>query len=549
MKPLFVIAGRRPIGMRPARVKRAAALALAAFAAGPTQAAVHDMAMPVEAGRVHLQTSCAPAAAADIDRGVSLLYAFWYDPARRSFQKAEAEQPACAMAWWGEAMSDWQQIESLPEGAQLKAGQIALAKARAASVKSPRETAYIDALAVIFDPAARPDPAVRVMAFSDAMGGVSRAYPQDHQAAILHALPLLSGVLPDDSSLARSRAALAILDQALAAEPDNPGVTHFIIHATDNPRMAALGLAAARRYARMAPASAHAQHMPGHIFARLGLWREDIASNLASEAAAEQPGVLHTEAQNRLHAMEFLQYAYLQTGETDKAQAIADEAATIRASEMSPGFEGYHDAMEAGFPTRQVLETRDWKAAENLQPAPGADLHAQRAIYWAQAVGAGHLHDQAAAAMAEAHYQVTYPSEQFTVVMAHPSPMFREVMAWTLFAGGHADEAVALLRPLADEQDKVGKGEVELPAREMIGDMLRLSGRLADALTEYQLSLTTDPGRFDTLLSAGQTAEALGLSQEAVQDYRTLFLNAAHPSSEAAEALEPARSFLVHEHD
>ena len=122
-------------------------------------------------------------------------------------------------------------------------------------------------------------------------------------------------------------------------------------------------------------------------------------------------------------------------------------------------------------------------------------------------------------------------------------------MAWTLFARGRADDAVALLRPLADEQEKVGKGEVELPAREMIGDMLRLSGRPAEALKEYRLSLTTDPGRFDTLLSAGETAQALGLSQEAVQDYRTLFRNAAHRSSEAAEALEPARGFLVHEHD
>ena len=138
--------------------------------------------------------------------------------------------------------------------------------------------------------------------------------------------------------------------------------------------------------------------------------------------------------------------------------------------------------------------------------------------------------------MAEARYQVTYPSKQFTAVMAHPSSMFREVMAWTLFAGGRADDAVALLRPLADEQDKVGKGEVELPAREMIGDMLRLSGRPAEALAEYRLSLSTDPGRFDTLLSTGETAQTLGVSQEAVQDYRTLLRNAAHPSSEAAKA-------------
>ena len=425
----------------------AATAVTALIGSAPWPAAAHDRSMPMEVGHVHLETSCAPAAAADIDRGVSLLYSFWYDAARRSFQKAEADQPACAMAWWGEAMSDWQQIEALPASAQLEAGQIAVGRARTASVKTQREAAYIAAVAIIFDPAALPDPAARVMGFSDAMGAVSRTYPQDHQAAILHAVPLLSGVLPDDPSLARSREALAILNQVLAVEPDNPGVIHFIIHATDNPGMAPLGLAAARRYAKIAPASAHAQHMPGHIFARLGLWPEDIASNLASKAAAEQPTVLHTEAQNRLHAMEFLQYAYLQTGQADKAAAIAAEAATIKPTEMSPGFERYHDFMEAGFPARQALETRDWTAAEALQPPPGVDPNAQRVIYWAQAVGAGHLRNPSAAVMAEARYQVTYPSAQFTAVMIHPPPMFSEVAAWTLFAQGRVDDAIALLRP------------------------------------------------------------------------------------------------------
>ena len=285
---------------------RIVATALAACL-GPTCAAeAHDMAMPMEVGHVHLQTSCSARAAVDIDRGVSLLYSFWYDAARRSFQNAEAEQPECAMAWWGEAMSDWQQIERLPEGAVLKAGQAAVARAEAARVRTPREAAYVQAVAIIFNPEAQPDPAARVMGFSNAMGAIAGTYPQDHQAAILHALPLLSGELPDDPNLARSREALAILNQVLPVEPDNPGVIHFIIHATDNPRMAPLGLAAARRYAKIAPASAHAQHMPGHIFARLGLWREDIASNLASKTAAEQPAALHREAQNRLHAMEFL---------------------------------------------------------------------------------------------------------------------------------------------------------------------------------------------------------------------------------------------------
>ena len=521
----------------------AAALAACLGPMGPIDA--HDMAMPMEVGHVHLQVSCSARAAADIDRGVSLLYSFWYDAARRSFQNAEAEQPECAMAWWGEAMSDWQQIERLPEGAELKAGQVAVARAKAARVRTPRETAYVRAVAIIFDPEAQPDPAARVMGFSNAMGAIANAYPQDHQAAILHALPLLSGELPDDPSLARSREALAILNQVLAVEPDNPGVIHFIIHATDNPRMAPLGLAAARRYANIAPASAHAQHMPGNIFARLGLWREDIASNLASKAAAEQPAVLHREAQNRLHAMEFLQYAYLQIGRDDIAQTLVTEAVTIRPDEMSPGFERYHDTMEAGFPTRQVLETRDWRAAEQLQPPASIDAHAQRTFYWAQAVGAGHLRDARAGEAADARYRATYTAAQMQVAQAHPSSMWTETQAWTLFAEGKTADAVALLRPLADDQDEVGKGEVELPAREMMADMLRLSGRLAEALAQYRLSLQTDPGRFNTLLDAGQVAEQLGLGEEAEIDDQLLLANASAPSPLSRTTLGPTRAFLA----
>ena len=427
----------------------------------------------------------------------------------------------------------------------LKAGQAAVAKAQAVRVRTPRETAYVQAVGIIFNPQAQPDPAARVMGFSDAMGAIARAYPQEHQAAILHALPLLSGELPDDPSLARSREALAILNQVLAVEPDNPGVIHFIIHATDNPRMASLGLAAARRYAKIAPTSAHAQHMPGHIFARLGLWREDITSNLASKAAAERPEVLHTEAQNRLHAMEFLQYAYLQIGRDDLAQALVAEAATIRPDEMSPGFERYHDTMVSGFPTRQVLETRDWKAAEQLEPPAGSDVHAQRAFYWAQTVGAGHLRDARAAQAATARFHATYTAAQIQAAQAHPSSMWTETQAWTLFAQGKIDDALGLLRPLADDQEQVGKGEVELPAREMMADMLRLSGRLIDALVQYRLSLQTDPGRFNALLHAGQTAEQLGLSKEAKVDYQMLLANAADPAPLSRTALGPAEALLA----
>jgi tetratricopeptide (TPR) repeat protein len=342
--------------------------------------------------------------------------------------------------------------------------------------------------------------------------------------------------------LIRSRKAVTILNAVLKLEPDNPGVMHFIIHASDNPRMAPLGLEAARRYARIAPASAHALHMPSHIFARLGLWQEDIKSNLASKAAAESHTSLHIGAQNRLHAMEFLQYAYLQIGRDDEAQAIANEAVEIQPGELDPGFEDYYPWVEASFPARLALETRDWAGAQAL--AAGTTPRAQKVTYWAHAVAAGNLRDRWAAEHAAAAYRATLTSAQLAADEAQPSAQSAETRAWALFAGGDVAGAVALLRPVADHQDKVGKGEVELPAREMLADMLRLAGHRAEALQEYRVSLQTDPGRFNTLLHAGEVAAELGLRQQAADYYRLLLENASNPSVKSQQALGKARSFL-----
>jgi tetratricopeptide (TPR) repeat protein len=343
-------------------------------------------------------------------------------------------------------------------------------------------------------------------------------------------MSLLKDGMPADPDLARTRKALAILNDVLQAEPDNPGVAHFIIHATDNPQMASLGLIAARRYAKVAPAAPHALHMPGHIFARLGLWDEVISSNLASEKAAEQPSLIHTEAQNRLHAMEFLQYAYLQTGQEAKAADVVRKAATISQADFGPGFRQYWSLKEAGFPARQMLETRAWPAALALVPAPGSDRLAQQITYWAQSIAAGHLRNALAAERSLAAYEATFSSADLNAMKVHPRAQWAEVKAWTLFAEGNANAAVALLRPVAYLQDHVGKGETELPAREMMGDMLRLVGRLEDALREYRLSLLADPGRLNTLLHAGEVAEKLGLKSEASTYYRLLSTNTKHVS-------------------
>jgi len=502
-----------------------------------TLASGHDMGMDMGAvGHVHLASTCAPAAQRQIDRGAGFLYSFMYDEARRSFQEAAAAQPACALAHWGQAMSDWQQVEGLPTGDLRAAAQREIAAAQSASQGSAREKAYVAALNLIYQVSPTKDED-RLKAYSRSMGALAARYPGDRQAPVIYALSLLS--LSDyDPDLIYRRKALTILNRALTREPHNPGIIHFIIHASDNPGMARYGLAAARQYAKVAPASAHARHMPGHIFARLGFWRDDISSNLASKAAAEAPGVAHTEAQNRLHALEFLQYAYLQLGDVDKAREMTREAAAIAPTEVSPGFDGYYAWVQASLPARFDLETGDWRAALGLSASETANVFAKRSIFWAHAVAAGHLGDAAAGAQAMADYRATLSAGEGE---KSPSTQQKEVEAWALFAQGRTDEAVAELGPVADAQDRVGKGEVELPAREMMGDMLRLAGRPAQALNAYSASLKADPGRFNTLLHAAQSASASGDARLAMLLRRRLLDNARHPTGAARDALSGLR--------
>jgi tetratricopeptide (TPR) repeat protein len=484
--------------------------------------------------------SCSAEVQKPFERGVALLHSFWYEEAENQFKAVAAEDPHCAMAYWGEAISLYHQLWNRPDDATVKAGWELVQKAQTIGAKTPRERGYIDAMAAFYrSDHSKWEYEKRTTAYSHAMAKVYEGYPQDHEAATFYALSLLGSEPPNDTTFVNRKKAIAILNTLFQEDPNDPGVAHYLIHACDNPQFAQQGLAAARRYAQIAPASPHALHMPSHIFARLGLWQEDIDSNLASIAATQHNETgMHMGAEHQAHAMDFLEYAYLQIGEDAKGEAVVERLATLRPEDVTSSLTGYLNRMRAHLPAMYALETRNWKDAVALQPPSGAEPYNQAITYWAQAVGAGHLRDTAAARRAVDQYnamiEATRKSDKPYAVDGM-STNRDEATAWLAFAEGQNEEAVGLLKSVADKQDAMGKGEVELPAREMLADMLLQLNRPAEALAQYEKSMKIDPNRFNALAGAAQAATLAHEPEKAAAYYATLLKNCDGASSDRPE--------------
>src|SRR5580698_1263476 len=282
-------------------------------------------------GKVSFAVSCAPSVRAPFSRGVALLHDFWYEEARRQFELIAKNDPSCAMAHWGIAMSVFHQIWERPNEHTVALGWKEMQAAAAHPAKTAREREYIAALSGFYQPDKR-DYQPRIEAYAAAMGKLHDHYPHDVDAATFYALSLLAAESPTDTSLAQEHRAMAVLNPLFAAYPDHPGVVYYIIHACDTPSLAPDGLAAAKHYGEIAPSGAHAVHMPGHIFARLGMWQADIDSNTTSVAASRAAEAHHLAGgtMDQFHSDDFLLYAYLQTGQDAHAKAvIADSAAAL----------------------------------------------------------------------------------------------------------------------------------------------------------------------------------------------------------------------------
>src|ERR1700722_912990 len=349
----------------------------------------HEDLTPTQVGTVHFPVSCAPAVQKPFERGVALLHSFWYEEAEKEFQQVAVDDPHCVMAHWGVAMSLWHQLWNQPDDKVIERGLDEMHEAKTTDgPTTPREKAYLAAITAFYSDSKKLDHEVRAKAYSDAMKKVYETFPDDHEAAVFFALSLLASDPHNDTTFTNRTQAAAILEKLFAVEPDHPGVAHYLIHSYEKLQLAQLGLPAARRYGQVAPAAPHALHMPSHIFARVGLWQDDINSNLASIAATRKTAAMHMGGEgHQFHAMDFLFYAYMQSGREAEAKALMEEVKAM--PEMHDmygiGFDPQTNALSA-FPALYDLEMRDWPAAAAITPfeVPGSGEEADE--YWAKAI-------------------------------------------------------------------------------------------------------------------------------------------------------------------
>lgn len=504
----------------------------------------HDTPTEQQLGTVHFPISCDPKVQKEFERGVALLHSFAFETAEATFREVANDDPACAMAHWGIALSLWRWAE--PEAPIRQNGWDEVVRGRALHAHSKREKEYIASAAALYKTPQKKVPK-RWDKYIDAMARLHRDFPDDHEATAFYSYALVAADSDDDATHAKRKQAAALLEPLFASEPNHPGVAHYLIHAYDVPELAQLGLPAARRYAQIAPAAPHALHMPSHIFAQLGLWDEDIRSNLASVAASRNPTSHLGDEGHQYHAMEFLMYAYLQSGRDEEARKLIDDVKALPQMKSMYGIaEDPRVFAELGYGASYVLELHDWAHASDLPLTPGTDLGDDSITYLARGIGeaqSGHPDRarQEVAKIAALHKQVVEKKLPWADWVDH---LREEAEAWADYAEGKNEDALRLMRKRADAQKSgVFAADGSLPAREMLADMLLGMKRPDEALHEYEAQLKITPKRFNSLYGAGQAAEMLNQADKAAEYYRQLADGCASGPSARLE-LTHAREFI-----
>ena len=474
----------------------------------------HSHGVPEKLGRVSFPVSCAPVVQEQFNRGVALLHSFAYTAAEDAFKGVAEQDPRCAMAHWGMAMSYFHQLWEPPIApSTISIAQKEIQRAQEIGAGSNREREFIDALGLIYKDAATVQYRTRSLSYEHAMRDLASENKEDVETQVFYALALLANASPSDKTHARQKQAADLLEPLDRTYPEHPGIPHYLIHAYDNAELAPRGLAAARAYSKIAPSAPHALHMPSHIFTRLGLWEDSIASNLAARAAAHQQG----DTGEELHAMDYLVYGYLQSGRDKEATEIAQELRSMPNLNRDDFKTPY---AATAIPVRCVVELGKWDDAARIIPPTEVPPQVVAIAVWARGLGFARSGRPDEARMEidrlrQIEEQLRTSGNSYWATQV--GILKREVMAWTAQAGKKPDEAAALMRASADEEDAVEKLPVTpgpiVPAREQLGYLLLEQNHPGAASKEFETALANAPGRRGAMQGAARAAELAGRGQ------------------------------------
>jgi len=508
-------------------------------------------------GTVHFETSCNASVQAEFDRAVAMLHSFFYPETEKAFRAIAEREPACAMAYWGVAISQRPNPLTAPFPPQLlQQGWEAIQRARAANASTQRERDWIEALAPFYEGHATIDQQTRTQRYADAMGRLHERYPADSEAAVFYALALLEAVDLSDKTYASQLKAAAILEGLQKSQPNHPGIVHYIIHAYDYAPIANKGLPAARSYAALAPSAPHALHMPSHIFSTLGMWQDAISANLAADQAARNYAASTSatakanpaSVPGRYHALDFLVNAYLQIAQDRRAKAILDERNSPGAT-SSGGSITAHTGF-AAIPVRYALDRHAWAEAAAIPPMQTTFKQAEAIVAFGRSLGAARTGN-----LGQAREDLAHITRLRQALAAEGDPYWAEQVgiqeaaasAWIALAEKDTARALAAMGDAASREDRSEKHvamENRLsPMRELLGEMLLEAGRPADALREFERSLQTIPGRFRSIAGAADAASRSGNRAAATTYYRQLIALTSEADSERP-AVTAARAFL-----
>jgi tetratricopeptide (TPR) repeat protein len=494
-------------------------------------------------GKVHFATSCNEVAQRRFDRAMRYQHSFWYLQSKEIFEEAIKADPDCAIAYWGIALS----LLNNPHGAiptpNLPLGLAAIEKVKAIGARSERERDYVNAMAVMYVDYDKVPQQARVQSYLKAMEALAAKYPDDDEAQIFYAITLNVAASPADKTYANQLKGAAILEPIWQRQPQHPGVAHYLIHLYDYPALAAKGLPAALRYSKIAPNAPHAQHMPSHIFTRVGYWKESIAANLASVQAARAGN----ETGEQLHGEDYLVYAYLQLGKDHEARGVIDQIEAIE-----PGPDSFGGAFSrAAAPARYVMERGDWAGAANLEVKPTKFPQVRAISHFARAVGAARSGKIEAAKLdsaelADIRDQLRQAKNDYWAGQVDVEA--QTANAWILYAEGKHDEALTAMAKAAEAEDRSEKAPVTpgplAPARELYGFMLLDRSQAKEALSAFEATMAKEPNRFNGYLGGAKAAQALGDTAKARATYEKLLALAAGSESDRP-ALAEARAFLA----